>query len=655
MTTRLDDPATPAHRPRRRGGWIALAIVAVALVATAASFRWNWLRPAIRHYVASHSGRQLEIGDLQVHFRHGLDPTIEVRDVRIDNAPWAERRGQPFLRAGYVAATISWRSLGSGMTVIERMTLADADLDMERQADGTRNWRLVHPDDRGPPRVRVLALDARDSRLHLVHAGIGLVADAQTAPLPQARALAAHPELPLTRHLRFAGRAGGHPFEVDADVSDVLPFGDAGRLFALSGTARVGSMRLDAEGVSDDAHALGDFDIQARLAREGAGAPWPLPEGAARVRPLSAEGHFVKTGDRWHAGAARLQAGRGTAARGEVELVYAPRHRWVPGNAPLPPQPDPPPPPRVQATVEDAVLDLDDLGAWRGKADAASAPSAAPLSSAPLPWTRLRAVDATIDLRALRLVPARAPLAALVPRAAASAALAGGVLTVPRFELQLAGGRVDGSARVDGSSARARIDLDVRARGLVVAALSPRLARSGVDARIDARAALHAQGASAFALARAASGDVEAHLAPGASLPGRLDAKLSLDGGEWLRALFEKSARVPVDCAEIALTLSRGVATTRRFAVATGHAALAGRGSVDLADQRFDLVLLPVRKERALLALDKAIHARGPWRIPEVSLEAPPPGLAPQACGAAADAGPARVRTATTAAAAPPS
>jgi hypothetical protein len=39
-----------------------------------------------------------------------------------------------------------------------------------------------------------------------------------------------------------------------------------------------------------------------------------------------------------------------------------------------------------------------------------------------------------------------------------------------------------------------------------------------------------------------------------------------------------------------------------------------------------------VRRGHALLALDKAIHASGPWHAPRIRLQAPPDDLQPQAC-----------------------
>ena len=102
----------------------------------------------------------------------------------------------------------------------------------------------------------------------------------------------------------------------------------------------------------------------------------------------------------------------------------------------------------------------------------------------------------------------------------------------------------------------------------------------------------------------------------------RLDAKLGLNGGEWLRTLFDKSARVPVQCAAVMLALEHGVATPRRFVFETPDTALAARGSLDIANETVDATLTPAHKKLALLALDKSIHAEGPWHGAKFKLAA---------------------------------
>ena len=604
--------SSPAAPRRFRALRVGLVVV-LALVALCWAFDWNWCRPLIQHYVMSRSQRRVDFDDLRVHFRHGLDPTIELRGLTIQNAPWAATQA-PFIHAGRIALTVSWRTLGSDMTVISLIELDDAQVDMERRADGIRNWRITRPDDRGPPRVRVLALDARNSSLHIIHRGIDLELDAGTTPLAAPRTLAQHADLPLTKRLVFKGTYKDKAFEGDAAVSDVLTFGATPRLFALQGTARIGALRLDAAGVSDDVHALGDVDLDARLSTDGDGTIWPLPEALARVRPLVAQGHVAKAGERWTGSGVRVRAGRQTAT--VVDATFTGSFKSETPRRTL------------KLTLRDAVIDVDDLRLLRGKSDP-QADAGPALSTQALPLARLRELDADVDLLPARIVGTER---AGVQGVRGHATLAAGVLRLQALDAALADGHVTGSLQVDASHAPADVALDLSARGLHADQLSPKLAVNGaLDGAVEGRAAVKMRGESMHALVAAASGSVTLSLADGASVSKRLDAKLGLNGGEWLRTLLDKSARVPVQCASVTLALEHGVATARHLVFETPDTALAARGSANLADETLDATLTPAHKKLALLALDKSIHAEGSWHDVKVALK-PANGDAPERC-----------------------
>jgi uncharacterized protein involved in outer membrane biogenesis len=613
-------PATRRLLPRSIAGRVVLGVLA-ALVVLACTFDWNWCRPLIRHYVMSHSGRDIQFDDLQVHWRDGLDPTIEFRGLTIENAPWAASR-QPFIHAGRIAATLSWRSLGSDLVTVDMIEMEDAQVDMERLANGVRNWRLGHPDDTGPAHARVLAVDARRSTLHTIHRGIGLELEATTMPLDAPQTLPAHATLPLTKRLTFAGTLDGHAFEGDTQVSDVLTLGATPRKFALRGTARMGSLKLDVAGLSNDVHALGDIDVDGTLATEGNGAPWPLPEGVARVRPLVARGHVIKIGDQWNADDLRLAAGRHTSLAADVAFTGTLRSDT--------------PRRTLKATLRDAVVDMDDLSLLRGKTPPGekTLPQTRPdadhaLSNQPLPLARLRDVDADVDLRTARVVGAERAFAQTVR---AHAVLAAGVLRVQPLDVGLADGHLVGTLVVDAAKSPASVAVDLRARQLHVDQLSATLAANGaLSGAVDGRASVRTRGESSRALAANATGNVTLSLADGATVSKRLDAKLGLNGGEWLRTLFDKSARVPVQCAEATLALAHGVATVRSFVFETPDTALAAEGSLNLVDETVDTTLTPAHKKLALLSLDRSIHAGGSWHDVKIRL-APASAAQPARC-----------------------
>ena len=617
-------PTSPRPPRRRWAGRLLLAVLA-ALVVLALAFDANWLRPLIRHHVMARSGRSVQFDDLKIRFRDGLDPTFEFRGLVIQNAPWAASKA-PLIRAGWVAATVSWRTIGSELTIIKRVELQDAQVDMERQADGLRNWRITRPDDRGPPRVQVLEVDARDSTLHLVHAGIPLVLDVRSTPLPAPRVLPAHADLPLTRHLDIAGRFKDRAFEAGADVSDVLGFGATPRMFALHAKAGIGALKIEASGVSNDMHAVGDVDCDVSLTSVGVGDIWPLPEVLERLRPLSAQGHVAHTGDRWTGTGVRLRAGRGTSAVVDARFVGNFKND-TPRRA-------------LEATLRDAVIDLDDISLLRGKTPpgeatlAGTRPDASHAwSKQTLPFERLREFDADVTLRPARITGADRDF---VQGVRGRAVLKDGVLALTALDVALADGHVTGSAKVDAARAPAQVSVALAARGLRIEKMSSTLAANGALAgTVDARADLDTRGDSTHALVAGANGTVTFALADGASVSRRLDAKLGLNGGEWLRTLFDKAARVPVQCASATLALAHGVATPRRFVFETPGTALAVRGSLDLAGESLDATLMPAHKKLALLALDKSIHAEGSWHDVKVSL-GPAIDAPPQRCESAA-------------------
>ena len=611
----LSRPAsTSPAAPRRSRALRGVLVVVLALVALCWAFDWNWCRPLIRHYVMSRSQRRIDFDDMKLHFRDGLDPTIEFRGLTIQNAPWAATQA-PFIHAGRIALTVSWRTLGSDMTVISMIELDDAQVDMERRADGIRNWRITRPDDRGPPRVRVLALDARNSSLHTIHRGIGLDLDASTTPLATPRRLAAHADLPLTKRLVFKGTYKDKAFDGDADVSDVLTFGATPRVFALQGTARMGALGLAAVGVSSDVHALGDVDLDATLSTDAGGAIWPLPESLARMRPLAAQGHVAKAGERWTGTGVHVRAGKQTTAI--VDATFTGSFRSETPRRTL------------KATLRDAVIDVDDVLPSRGKTPDTPAEGEPTLSTQPLPLDRLRELDADIDLRPTRIVGTER---AGVQGVRGHATLDAGVLRVQALDVALADGHVTGSLQVDASRSPADVALDLGARGLRVDQLSPKLAANGaLDGVVDGHAAVKTRGESPRALLAGANGVVTLSLADGASVSKRLDAKLGLNGGEWLRTLFDKSARVPVQCASATLALEHGVATPRHFVFETPDTALAARGSANLVDETIAATLTPAHKKLALLALDKSIHVEGPWHGVKIALTAAS-GDAPERC-----------------------
>ena len=598
----------PRFDSRRSRVWL---IAALGFVALLTAFDGVWLRPLIQHHVHERSGRRIDFDALHFGLDRALQPTVTLRNLVVQNAPWAGPR--PLVRAAELGFTLSWASLRGDGVVLTRLTLVKAEVDLEHQADGLRNWRLTRPDDRGPGRVRVMALDAHDTRARFVHRGLALELELQTTPLAAPVALPAHAGLPLTKQLVLHGTRGGTAFEAQLAVGKVLTLFDTGQPFALRGALRAGSSRIRAEGTLADLMQLARLDVDLQLTGTGVadlGNVWGL-RVPALAGATEARAHLSKAGERWQLSALRAKVGRSDLA-GELQFDRRPS-----GEGPS----------ALRAALTSERLTLSD---WRvvpsPAAEAASAARGDPKAAIPL--------DADIDLKIATVDGL--PLGAIthaITHVSAHAALRDGRWAVGPAAFTVAGGRASGSLIVDVAAVPVAYTLDMRLQGLQL----DRLARSAAPLQklagaLDARIALRAQGDSFAGLAGSATGSLRATVLR-ATIPAELDAKLGLDGGRLLRAkLGADAARTSITCSALDLRFERGRGTARRLAVETPHVALAGTGWIDLGRGSLDMLLTPRRKQTALLALDRAMRFSGALRAPTTALVAPGAARAGEPC-----------------------
>jgi uncharacterized protein involved in outer membrane biogenesis len=537
---------------RRRGiGLAALALVVTLVLA----WDWTWFRPLIQNHVRERSGREVSFDKLHIGLDGALSPRVAFTGLRVQNAPWAAKK-TPLITAGEIAFTLQWASLFEDKLVVTHLRLVDADVDMERQTDGLRNWRLTRPDDKGPGRIKVLTLEALRSRIHVIHAGVGLEFDGAATPLATMQTLAKHPELPLQTSIVFSGSLAGTPFEGVAATGPVLSFVDSAMPFGLRGKVRAAGVDLAAEGIVADMMALGriDVDVRARLGRS------------------DAAGHLVV-------------------------------HRDAAADAR----------PALRASLTSERIDVQDFAR---STPAARAASAAPRGASPA-GHRLRSFDAEVDWRVSTLA---VPSFIALRDARVQASLAQGVLTVQRADIKLAGGSVAGQGRFDASGEQPTLALTASASGVHLDAFAARWPQAGqLGGELDAQLAWQARGDSPTALMRTGTGMLAASLAH-ASIPAALDAKLALDGAGVVAALFRRGDRVAVHCGSVQIEFKNGKGTTRQLHVDTERVALAGHGRVDLGDENFELLLTPHLHRSALFALQKSVQVAGRLDSPKITL-----------------------------------
>ena len=553
----------------------------------------TWLRPLLQHHVLARSQRHVHFDALRFGLSRDLEPTVHLRGLRIDNAPWADPR--PMVSAGEVRFTFAWRSLTGEHIIVNRLELLDAQVDLEHRADGLRNWRLTRPDDRGPGKIRVLTLDARRSSLRFVHGGRDLEMDTAIAALDKPMRLVGHESLPLTKQLTIRGTRGGQRFDAELQVSDVLSFLDSARPFALRGDARSLRGRLHVEGSVTDLVELGGVDAQVALSGASLAELNPLLQVALPAsRAFAVESRVRKTGPRTEFSKLAATLGRSDVT-GELTHVRA-------GDAARR---------TIDARLASKLFDLADL----------------PLSSSP-------GDDEHVDLEALKRIDAklavtidrlRTPWPLLQARhARLTAALAGGVLAIDSLRFESTGGSVTARATFDANPVPPRATLKADLDGIRLDQLLRLQAENDrVAGTIGAHAELRSSGATRRMLLQRLAGTLTAATSH-VSISSRLDARLALNGGRVLRTMLEGAEQIPVRCGALELRIRDGIGQAERLVIETDAMKLIGSGSIDLAAQSLALTLIPQRRQAALLTLDRSIRVAGPLDAPRVTLEAAP-------------------------------
>src|SRR5262249_55732764 len=151
----------------------------------------------------------------------------------------------------------------------------------------------------------------------------------------------------------------------------------------------------------------------------------------------------------------------------------------------------------------------------------------------------------------------------------------------------------------------------------VLATLSlPARATGAVNGRIE----LKGSGASVAALLASSNGSLRGKLSDG-RIPNLLDAKLALNPLAVLGAWLSGKPDVPLHCAAAAFDVRGGVGEFRTIALDTERTRVAGRGSLDLGDERLDVLLTPMPKRPGIFDRREAIRVRGPLRDLKVTLE----------------------------------
>lgn len=590
-----------------------LIAVAAALVVSVYAFLVTLdledYREEIVARVTEATGRQLTVtGEMDLQF--GLTPVVTVEQVSLANADWAPAGEMAHVR--HMEVAVGLLALLRGELEVQRLVLVEPVLRLARNAEGDGNWQLS-------PRVGEQR-PAREGLPELPVIDSVIIENARVSYTDPARE---HPREVLVQRMEAQRTETGR-----LDV--VLDGSYSATAFTLEG--EVGSLEtLLATGMR--------YPVDLRLATQGARAeifghleaiPGLLhPDLRVSITgdldvfrpPLAAmppTGSYALSGR-----VTRIEDGfqvEGLEARlGESDLSG--RLRLLLSGLR----------PKLTGNLSAARLDI--AGLWReepvqaevGLADESETPNEdwQVFPDLALPFAGLDAIDADVEARigALRLANGFT-LASVDGRIL----LDQGRLIVDSLRADLNHAPLRLSLDADTAASPAEISLRLEGDGIDYGRL---LSDTGVSGRVsgamDLRAELRGAGETPRALAETLSGNLSITGEEGRLEHLLLDAA-SADIGGALAPWRERGEDLRLNCVVARFHIEDGVMQSRALLADTQAAALGGDGTISLADERFDLRLVPHSKRTSLMSLAVPVRLEGPLHAPH---------FAPDALGAA--------------------
>ena len=575
-----------------------LLVLLLLLLVVLAFFGWNWARAPLQDLALQKTGRVLRIeGPLSVALAWPL-PRVRAEGLRFANPAWAT--APQMLEAEAVEATVDLRELLRGRLAFPTLVLVRPLLFVEQGLDAAGTVRKTWLFDRlqTDESARIPVGQVRLDRAEMLY----LHAEERTALSATFSTLEA--DAPAARPLVFVvhGQFRGQTLQAQGSGGGVLAWRDETRPYPLQVTARIGATRVQAEGTVTGLLHFNHFDLQLLLSGPDLATLYPLTGVALPPTPAYRfEGGLQRQGPRWRFGPFKGEVGQSDLA-GELQMATG-------GPRPV-----------LSGTLASRQLRLADLGPAVGaapKADTAPAPARV-LPELPFNTARWGSLDADVTLSAQSLVRAAAvPLTQLQLRLQ----LQDRRLTLNPLNFGLAGGELRAQVVLDARQDPLRGRLALQLRQVQLAKLLPTvdLARASIG-RLDGDAELSRDGASVARLLARADGRLSV-VAQNGQISRLLMEQAGLRLLEILRLNLSGDETVALNCAVADFAVAQGVMRPRVLVLDTAVNTVTGSGSVNLADETFDLRFVPRTKVSGLVALRSPIYLRGPFAQPEVALD----------------------------------
>ncbi|WP_431482772.1 AsmA family protein [Pseudomonas solani] len=637
-------------RGRRILAWTtaSLVLLLAALVVFVATFDWNRIKPTLNARVSETLGRPFAInGDLSVRWQRepeeeGLRawvpwPHVKAEDLTLGNPEWAKE--QQFVTLARVEASVSPLPLLWKTVTIPRIDLTEPRADLKRRADGSNNWtfdKLASTPEQADEKPSAWTLDIGAIGFDKgqvkvddqpTQTRLEVLVDPLGKPIPfsdivgekAAGKAAGQGDAPQDYAFgwKVKGSYKGQALDGSGKIGGLLALKDARKPFPLQADLRIGATRIALVGTLTDPTHLGALDLRLKLAGNSLGNLYPLTGVTLPDTPAySTDGRLVAqlqdpAGPQFH-----YQGFNGAIGDSDIhgDLHFVARQ----------------PRPKLSGALTSNQLRFADLAPLIGADSNAEKKERGVASKQPadkvLPveefrTERWRQMDADVRFTGKRIVHSdKLPFNDLDTHVV----LNDGKLSLEPLRFGMAGGSLDSTIRLDGSSVPLQGSARLSARHFKLKQLFPSFEPMRTSfGELNGDADLAGTGNSVAALLGSANGNLKLLINDGAVSRGLMEIA-GLNVGNYLVGKLFGDDEVKINCAAADLKLTKGLVTPRVFIFDTENALIQIDGSANLASERLDMTVTPESKGVRIFSLRSPLYVRGTFKKPDAGVKAVP-------------------------------
>jgi AsmA family protein len=579
---------------------IFLIIVAAAVIFIA-TLDWNKAKPYMISAASKATGRELAIdGDLRVDF--GWISRFRASEIKFQNADWGQR--PHMAEVGLVDVQLDlWQLLSKFRVVVPNVTISGANVILEKHTDGTANWEFRAAPTNAVPEKRTTVpviekITINDGSLLFVNKEANTRMELNLAKAEAAGFL----QEPVK--LKASGTYQKLPMTLTLDGGSYQNLKSSEEPYPLQINLDVGKLKARIRGNLTEPMEMKGEDVTLDIQGDDMANLFPLIRLVfPSTPPYALKGHLRHEGTVWSFSKFSGRVG-GSDLSGTIRVDTAPKR------------------PVMNADLASNMLDFKDLAGFVGgkpgtdkpqlasdeKQNTAAAEDEADrlFPDQHFDLDRLHAMDADVRLRAKQILAPNLPIDNLN----AKLSLNDGVLKLEPTVFGVANGRIEIYSTFDASQKPSKVNIDARLHQLDLKRFMESEFAQKTIGPVGGRIALTGTGQSFRELMATASGNTFVMMS-GGEISELLVRLAGLNVARALGVLVRGDKPVPIRCALLDLQGKDGQMDVQTLVFDTDKSVVAGEGSIDLRDEKLDIVLTPVPKDFSPFSLRSFIRVNG--------------------------------------------